>query len=139
MNGGGTGQAAAIINGTGSVAAPVGAFAGSRPIHHGEYLQLYGTGLGPVDNGGVPTGWFTPQLCCYSTMNEFPHNTTTTPLVTVGNVPVTTVEFSGLAPYTLAVYQINILIPDSAPTGNAVPVVLSIGGVASNTVMIAIQ
>jgi uncharacterized protein (TIGR03437 family) len=72
-------------------------------------------------------------------MNEFPHNTTATPLVTVGNVPVTTVEFSGLAPYTLAVYQINILIPDSAPTGNAIPVVLSIGGVASNTVTIAIQ
>ena len=91
-----------------------------------------------MDNGGVPTGWFTPQLCCYTTMNEQPHNTTLTPMVMVGNAPAK-VQFSGLAPYTLGVFQINILIPGNAPTGSAVAVVLSIGGVASNTVTIAIQ
>jgi len=49
------------------------------------------------------------------------------------------VQFSGLAPGLLGVYQVNILIAANAPTGSAVPVVLNIGGVASNTVTIAIQ
>jgi len=138
MNGQGTGQAAALINGTSSVAAPVGAFGGSRPIHAGEYLQLFGTGFGPVDHGGVETGWSTPPICCYSTQNEFPHDTTTTPLVTVGNAAAT-VQFSGLAPNTVGVYQINILIPLNAPVGNAIPVIVSIGGVPANAVTIAIQ
>jgi uncharacterized protein (TIGR03437 family) len=39
----------------------------------------------------------------------------------------------------IGVYQVNILIPANAPTGNAVPIVLNIGGVASNTVTVAIQ
>ena len=135
----GTGQAAAVINGTASVAAPVGAFAGSRPIHHGEYLELFGTGLGAVyPSGWIVTGQFTPQICCYLTNAEQPYLTPTRPLVTVGGESAT-VQFSGLAPYMLGVFQINILIPDGAPAGNAVPVVLSIGGVPSNTVMIAVQ
>jgi minor extracellular serine protease Vpr len=49
------------------------------------------------------------------------------------------VQFSGLAPGLLGVYQVNILIPPNAPAGDAVPVALSIGGAASNTVSIAIQ
>lgn len=49
------------------------------------------------------------------------------------------VQFSGLAPMLLGVYQVNILIPANAPCGSAVPVVLNLGGVTSNTVKIAIQ
>jgi uncharacterized protein (TIGR03437 family) len=39
----------------------------------------------------------------------------------------------------IGTYQINILIPAGAPTGNVVPISLNIGGVASNTVTVAIQ
>jgi len=130
MNGQGTGQAAALIanSNPAAIAAPAGAFSGSRPISRGEYLSLYGTGLGALHFSGQ-TDAVSPSCC---------NATTTTPLVTVGGQPAT-VQFSGFAPGLLAVYQINILIPASAPTGNAVPVTLSIGGVSSNTVTIAIQ
>jgi uncharacterized protein (TIGR03437 family) len=127
-NGAGTGQAAAlIVTSPPAIAAPAGSFPGSRPIHAGEYLSLYGTGLGAV-NSAQSTN--TPADCCYSTPEL--------PLVTIGGLPAT-VQFSGLAPTLVGVYQINVLIPANAPTGNAVPVTLSIGGAASNTVTIAIQ
>jgi uncharacterized protein (TIGR03437 family) len=58
--------------------------------------------------------------------------------VTVGGVPAV-VQFSGLAPTLLGVYQVNVRIPSNAPTGSTVPVVLKIGGATSNTVTIAIE
>ena len=50
-----------------------------------------------------------------------------------------TVTFSGLAPEFVGLYQVNAQVPANAPTSDAVPVVLSIGGVTSNAVTIAIQ
>jgi uncharacterized protein (TIGR03437 family) len=139
----GNGQAAAIIVGTnGSIPAPAGAFPVSRPIHPGEYLALWGTGLGPLDmTAGQPalvTGQPTPGPHIYDHPNGPLYPTTSTPYVTVGGVSAK-VQFSGLAPYMIGLYQINIQIPDGAPLGNAVPVILYIGGVPSNTVTIAIQ
>jgi uncharacterized protein (TIGR03437 family) len=128
LNQNGGAQAAALIASTPPViAAPAGAFPGSRPIHPGEYLSLYGTGLGAVKESQITNQ---PAYCCKST--------TTTPTVTVGGVPAT-VQFSGLAPTLLGVYQVNILVPPNAPTGASVPVMLRIGGVTSNIVTIAIQ
>jgi uncharacterized protein (TIGR03437 family) len=127
MNQSGHAQAAALIGSTAVVAAPAGAFPGSRPIHAGEYLSLYGTGLGAVRNSQITNQ--RPECCV---------PTTTTPVVTVGGMPAT-VQFSGLAPTLLGVYQVNILIPPDAPHGDAVPVVLKIGGTISNTVTIAIE
>jgi uncharacterized protein (TIGR03437 family) len=49
------------------------------------------------------------------------------------------VSFSGLAPGYVGLYQVNIRIPDAAPSGDAVAVTLSIGGVTANTVTIAVQ
>ena len=93
-------------------------------------LQIFCTGLGPVTNqppsgSPAPTG---PSLS----------ETTKTPTVTVGTVPAN-VLFSGLAPGYVGLYQVNALVPAMAPAGNAVPVVISIGGVNSNAVMIAVQ
>jgi len=39
----------------------------------------------------------------------------------------------------VGLYQVNAQVPDGAPSGSAVPLVLSIGGVISNTVTIAVQ
>ena len=44
-----------------------------------------------------------------------------------------------LAPGFVGLYQVNVQVPAEAPTGDGVEVVLSIGGVASNTVTIAVQ
>jgi uncharacterized protein (TIGR03437 family) len=125
----GTGQASALIAGTASIVAPTGTYPGSRPARKGEYVSLYCTGLGHVANAPAlgdpaPSGPFATTL--------------TSPTVSLGtaNAPV---SFSGMAPGYVGLYQVNILIPDNAPSGSAVPVVLTIGGVASNTATIAIQ
>jgi uncharacterized protein (TIGR03437 family) len=68
----------------------------------------------------------------------FLYRTTAMPAVTVGGVPAT-VEFSGLAPGFLGAYQVNVLIPDGVQAGSAVPVRLSIGGVASNAITVGVQ
>jgi uncharacterized protein (TIGR03437 family) len=64
--------------------------------------------------------------------------TLTTPIVTIGGVGAV-VSYSGLAPTLVGVYQVNAIVPSGVSAGNAVPVVISIGKVASNTVTIAVQ
>ncbi len=67
--------------------------------------------------------------------------TLTNPTVTLNNVPIdpNDVPFSGLAPGFVGLYQINFKIPDTAPSGDAIPVSLTIGGITSNTATIAIE
>lgn len=126
----GTGQAAALINETAIIVAPVGMFPGSRPVKKGEFIQLYCTGLGDVRNrpglGSASPG--PPNLA----------STLTNPAVTVGNVQATPV-FSGLSPGFVGLYQVNLQITNDMPSGPAVPVVLTIGGATSNTATIAIE
>ena len=92
-------------------------------------VLIYCTGLGPVSNQ--------PETGAAAPSDEFAV-TPTKPVVTIGGVPAQ-VSFSGLAPGSVGEYQVNALVPANAPTGDAIPLVLSIGGVASNTVEIAVQ
>jgi uncharacterized protein (TIGR03437 family) len=124
----GTGQAAAL-NSSSTLAAPTGAFPGSRPARRGEIVAIYCTGLGNVSNA--------PDPGAPSPSNPLAH-TLATPTVTVGGQPAT-VPFSGLAPGFVGLNQVNIQIPSSAPSGSAIPLVLTIGGVPSNTATIAVQ
>jgi uncharacterized protein (TIGR03437 family) len=64
--------------------------------------------------------------------------TTTIPVVLVGGVPATVV-FSGLAPGAVGLYQVNVIVPSNMRADNSVPVALTIGGVTSNVVGIALQ
>ncbi len=137
----GTGQADALIAGTTSLAAPVGAFPGSRPVQRGEYISLYATGLGAVQNqpaDGSAANGLSP--------------TVQTPYVGFGclgkdgSVLICVdgpVQFSGLAPGFVGLYQVNVQVPSFAITGDAVPVVilssLTAGQVESNKVTIAVQ
>jgi uncharacterized protein (TIGR03437 family) len=123
VNGQGTGQAAAVIAGTSTVAAP------SRPAKVGEFLSMYCTGLGAVTNS---PGTGNPALT--SPLSQ----TQSTPTVTIGGVPAK-VQFSGLAPGFAGLYQVNVQMPDGVTPGDAVAVVLTIGGVTSNTATIAVQ
>jgi uncharacterized protein (TIGR03437 family) len=119
----GTGQGAILLAGTGQLAAP------SSPALRGAYVSIFCTGLGPVSNQpatGIAANATTLSL------------TSTTPTVTIGGATAT-LSYSGLAPGFAGLYQVNALVPLSVSPGNALPVVLSIGNVTSNTVTIAVQ
>ena len=109
VNQGGSGQAAAVIA--------------------GETIELYLTGLGAVTNQPA-TGAPAPA----SPLSR----TASSPTVTLGGIsaPVT---YSGLAPYFVGLYQVDIQIPQNAPVGDAVPVVLTFDGLAANIVTIALK
>lgn len=87
------------------------------------------SGLGPVAN--QPASGAAGQGAPLSI-------TVTTPVVTIGGVPAA-VSYSGLAPGFVGLYQVNAQVPANSPVGAAVPVVVSVGGVASNAVTVAIQ
>ena len=63
--------------------------------------------------------------------------TSATPTVTIGSQPAA-VSFSGLTPTLVALYAVNVTVPQNAPSGIQ-PVVISIGGVNSTPSKIAIQ
>lgn len=125
----GSGQASALVAGTSSIAAPTGAFPGSRPANRGEYVSLYCTGLGLATNR--------PALGLPAPSDPLA-TTIAAPTVTIGGINAR-VAFSGLAPGYVGLYQVNVQVPAGVTTGSAVPVVLTIGGVLSNTVTIAVQ
>jgi uncharacterized protein (TIGR03437 family) len=56
---------------------------------------------------------------------------TTTPTVLIGGKPATVV-FAGLSPQFVGVNQINVAIPAGTPTGNAVSLQISQGGVVTS-------
>ena len=123
MNGQGTGQGA-IIDGNYRLVDT------SNPAVPGKtVIAIYCTGLGAVTNQPA-TGAPAPT--------DVLAETTVKPLVTVGGAQAT-VLFSGLAPGWVGEYQVNASVPASSQLGQAVPVTLSIGGVQSNTVTIAVE
>jgi uncharacterized protein (TIGR03437 family) len=58
--------------------------------------------------------------------------------LTIGGIKVTP-NFAGLAGCCVGLNQINARIPAGVGSGNAVSVVLNIGGKSSNTVTVAVQ
>jgi uncharacterized protein (TIGR03437 family) len=128
----GTGQGAILIDGTATLAAPAsGPFAGQPARRGTDIVDIYATGLGPVTNqpaSGAP-GPASPSPLA---------STTATVTVTIGGAPAT-VGFAGLAPGWVGLYQVNAQVPANAQVGDAVPVVLSVGGAVSNTVTMAVQ
>jgi minor extracellular serine protease Vpr len=97
-------------------------------LGRGRVAQLYVNGLGPVDNQ-PPTGEIAPAQPLARTR--------TTPTVTVGGRPAT-VLFSGLAPYNVGLYQVNITVPSDAPSGIQ-SVAITAGGVTSKAGNLPIQ
>jgi uncharacterized protein (TIGR03437 family) len=125
----GSGQAAALVAGTAIIAAPAGMFPGSRPVKRGEYLELYGTGLGPVTN--------TPATGAPAPVSPLAQ-TTVPAAVTIGGM-TGQVFYSGLSPNFVGLYQVDVLVPANAPVGPAVPVSVTIGGMTSNIATVAVQ
>ena len=125
----GSGQGAIRIANSATIAAPVGAFPDSRPAQHGEFIEIYCTGLGGV-TPAIAAGAAAPAIT--------PARTILTPTVTIGGLPAN-VNFSGLAPGAAGLYQVNAQIPDGVAPASAVPVVVTINNVMSNTVTVAVE
>jgi uncharacterized protein (TIGR03437 family) len=129
----GNGQAVAYGNTDYAFAAPTGSIPGvnAHPakIQDPQTLVILATGLGAV-TPAITTGAGDPTTI---------HNTTGTPVVTVGGINAQVV-FSGILPGFPGVYQINIIVPAGAPTGNAVPLQIQMGGITtSNQITIAVS
>jgi uncharacterized protein (TIGR03437 family) len=119
----GIGPGAIVPAGTQKPSAP------DNPARRGQNASIYGTGLGRVTNRPV-TGGFSPWPPLAQTR--------VLPVVTVGGVKAQ-VSWSGLTPGFVGLYQVNFKVPENAPAGDAVPVVVSAGGAISNTVTMAVQ
>ncbi|MBL8221358.1 MAG: hypothetical protein JNL62_19145 [Bryobacterales bacterium] len=104
------------------------ASASGRAAKKGDVIEILGTGFGPVSIGvgeGAPAPAATLAI-------------TALPLVTIGGVD-SPVLSSHLVPAMVGIYAAVVVVPDTAPSGNAVPVRLSIGGVVSNLVTMAVE
>jgi uncharacterized protein (TIGR03437 family) len=119
----GTGQGSILIGGTATIADA------AHPVNRTQTISIFCLGLGPV-NGAVDSGARNPSSTAYTT--------TILPTATIGGIPAT-VLYAGLAPGLVGLYQVNVKLPLNAPTGPAIPVLLAIGDVSSNTVTIGVQ
>jgi uncharacterized protein (TIGR03437 family) len=128
LNSSGSGQGAVQIANTTIFAAPAGSVPGAQaqPVARGQYITIYCSGLGAVQNPPVSGAAGSGQMMV------------TTPALTIGGVAVTP-SFSGLAPGFVGLYQVNAQVPQSVQPGSTVPLLLTAGGVNSNQVTIAVQ
>lgn len=98
----------------------------SNPVLRGQFLSLYGTGQG-----------FTPNAPPDGTAPTGPVNSASSPMVQLGPqgsgklLDAANITYSGLAPFLVGVWQINIMIPADAPTGS-VPITVFQNSVPSN-------
>lgn len=110
--------------------APAGAIAGvtSKPASVGDTITLYGVGFGPV----------TPDVAAGQIAPSTP-NTISSPFqIFFGTTPAP-LEYSGLAPGIVGLYQFNVVVPSVAP-GNAIPLSFNLNGnVGTQTLYTAVQ
>jgi uncharacterized protein (TIGR03437 family) len=90
----------------------------SNPVHFNDHLTIYVTGLGRT-SPEVPAGAASPANPLASTVLPVS--------VSLGGVPLF-VEFAGLTPGAIGVYQINVSVPfKGVPTGFDIPLTISQG------------
>jgi len=90
----------------------------SNPIHFNDHLTIYLTGLGRT-SPEVATGAASPASPLASAILPV--------TVTLGGTPLS-VEYAGLTPGSVGVYQINVAVPfKGIPTGFDVPLTISQG------------
>jgi uncharacterized protein (TIGR03437 family) len=126
----GVGQAIAI-NQDGTLAAPAGSVAGliTHATTAGDTILILATGLGSV----------TPAVADGESAGSVVRRTVKPVSVMVGGVPAR-VDFSGLSPQFPGVNQLNVVIPEGAPRGDAVPLQIQMDAITtSDQVTIAVQ
>lgn len=101
-----------------------------NPARRGQAIQIYANGMGPVDNApstGEPASGDPARLS----------RCRVEPEVTVGGRRAQ-VLFCGLTPGAVGLYQINLAVPEDAPTGIQ-PVTISVNGVAAKNTGLPVQ
>jgi uncharacterized protein (TIGR03437 family) len=118
------GNIAVAINPDGSIAAPAGSIPGiaTKPAKIGDPLGLVilCTGLGAVDPPAVNGAASLDAL----------RMATTPPTVLIGG-KAAQMDFAGMSPQFVGVNQINVRILAGTPTGDAVSLQISLGGVTT--------
>jgi uncharacterized protein (TIGR03118 family) len=122
-NGGGTG-AAVVLNQDGTVNSPANAAA------RGAVIVLFATGEGvtnpPAADGAIATGFFLREPVLPVS-------------VTIGGSPATLL-YAGEAPGSVAgVLEVEVVVPAAAAAGASVPLVLTVGAVASQTTTVSVK
>jgi uncharacterized protein (TIGR03437 family) len=102
----------------------------THPATAGDVLTIYCTGLGAT-NPTVATGAPSPG-------SPSPATVTNTVTATIGGVNAN-VQFAGLTPALVGLYQVNVAVPAGVTPGSSVPVILTQNGVASPMVTIAVH
>ncbi len=100
----------------------------ANAARRGETIQIYLTGLGAL-NPPLADGVAAPT----ATLNFVVDNVN----VYIGGIKAT-VSFAGAAPGFAGLYQLNVVVPNTAPSGNAVPVAVETGTSFHDMVDIAI-
>ena len=128
----GTSGQGAILNGTdNTVAAPSGTFPGSHPARLGDVVVIYSSGLGPV-LPALPSG-----VAAGAGGTTVP-TLANPPRVTIGGQQAT-IQFAGLAPGFVGLYQVNAVVPSIAANAAAPVQITTSQGQVSNTATIAVS
>ena|ERR1019366_5320261 len=134
----GTGQAA-VVNQDNTINSP------ANPAPVGSTVTIYGTGQVQV-SPAVPDGTAAPGPPGLAQTVAVPTSSGTTCLnnqpsmcVAIGSSGFGNVQYSGLAPGYIGLWQINVTIPQGTAAGSAVPIRVIINGTPSNTVTVAVR
>lgn len=101
----------------------------SGPARAGNVIVVYCSGLGSVDPP-VTTGSAVPF--------DAPRLATATVTLTIGGVPAQ-LTFAGVTAGFAGLYQVNAVLPAGVTPGDAVPVVITAGGVPSPAATMAVR
>jgi uncharacterized protein (TIGR03437 family) len=102
----------------------------ANPAVRGTIIQVYATGLGPTDPAAKtgepapasPPALLKPEIQLTATM---------------GGVPAE-IQFKGLAPGYVGLYQVNLRVPSGLPSGD-VPLVLTANGLPGKEAMLPVK
>jgi uncharacterized protein (TIGR03437 family) len=98
----------------------------SNPATRDQSLYVYATGLGVTTGGSVIAGMPSPSspLAVTAAVNVYFGDPGYSQSAII-------VNWSGLVPGMIGLYQINVTVPGTHMKGNALPITLKIGGVSS--------
>ena len=117
-----------VVNEDNTDSLPAPGIGNSRLSKPGDSVVIYCVGLGQT----------TPSAATGAAVSSTSLLTTpTNAVVTFGsgaNAVQTQAFFTGLTPTAVGLYQVNVTLPANVPTGNSVPLQLSVGGLSSNAV-----
>lgn len=101
----------------------------AAPAKRGDTIVIYCSGLGPT-SPAVAAGVAAPLS---------PLSRVVSPVRVIIGGAEAAVQFAGLTPGSAGLYQVNAVIPQDAPLGDQVPIILNVGGLDSPAVTMAVQ